>query len=116
MQKRLMDRNAWNPNAFGSMNWNVPGKAPNTLENSAQIFVVKFPHDRIPACANTCLALDAPNPTNALLVSTLSKLTGMFSAAHGAHSGRKNCSMHWVTLSLPMTCSPILLSFCIKEF
>jgi hypothetical protein len=43
-----MDRNAWNPNTFRSINWEVPGKTLNTLENSAQIFIVKFAHDHTP--------------------------------------------------------------------
>jgi hypothetical protein len=52
-----------------------------------------------------------------LLVSTLSQRTGMFSAVHNAHSGGKNHCTHCVLmLLLPMTHSPILLSFCSKEF
>jgi hypothetical protein len=46
--QRLMTRNAWTPNTFRSINWLVPGKALDTLEHSAQIFIVKLAHDHLP--------------------------------------------------------------------
>jgi transcriptional regulator of met regulon len=38
--KKLMDRNGWNRNTFRSINWDVPGKTLDTMENSAKIFIV----------------------------------------------------------------------------
>jgi hypothetical protein len=46
--QRLMLRNNWNDNTFRSINWDAPGKALNTLENSAKIFIIKFAHDHLP--------------------------------------------------------------------
>ena len=48
LRKRLMNRNGWNYNTFRTINWDVPGKTLNTMENSAQIFIVKFAHDHLP--------------------------------------------------------------------
>ena len=41
--KNQMDRNT-----FRSINWDVRGKALGTLENSANIFIVRFSHGHLP--------------------------------------------------------------------
>jgi hypothetical protein len=41
-----MARNNWSLNAFRSINWDVPERALDTLENSAQVFITKFVHDQ----------------------------------------------------------------------
>jgi hypothetical protein len=46
--KRLMTRNACNIQTFGSIDWDTSGKALATMENSAQIFIVKFAHNHLP--------------------------------------------------------------------
>jgi hypothetical protein len=46
--KRLMARNAWNIQTFRSINWDAPEKALATMENSSQIFIVKFAHAHLP--------------------------------------------------------------------
>jgi hypothetical protein len=46
--KKLMARNNWTLQTFRSINWEVPGKALETLEHSAQIFIVKFAHEHLP--------------------------------------------------------------------
>ena len=46
--KILQSRNGWNLNTFRLINWDVPGKALDALENSAHIFIVKFAHDHLP--------------------------------------------------------------------
>ena len=43
-----MARNNWTLQTFQSINWDVPGKALETLEHSAQIFIVKFAHEHLP--------------------------------------------------------------------
>ena len=43
-----MDRNIWSQHTFNSIDWEVPGKALDTFENSAKIFIVKFAHDHLP--------------------------------------------------------------------
>jgi hypothetical protein len=43
--KCLMSRNQWSRNAFLSINWDVPGKALDTVENSTQIVITKLAHD-----------------------------------------------------------------------
>jgi hypothetical protein len=45
--KRLMAHNNWSSNTFSSINWDVPGQALNTLENSAKIVIIKFAHDHL---------------------------------------------------------------------
>jgi hypothetical protein len=47
--KHLMAKNDRSLNTFRSINWDVPGNALHTLENSARIFIVKFAHDHLPA-------------------------------------------------------------------
>jgi hypothetical protein len=44
-----MARNDRSLNTFCSINWNIPVKALETLENSAQIFIIKFVHDHLSA-------------------------------------------------------------------
>jgi hypothetical protein len=46
--QHLMATNDWTYATFRSMNWEAPGKAMNTLENSVKIFIVKFAHDLLP--------------------------------------------------------------------
>ena len=45
--KKLMAKHGWSRTTFRSINWEVPGKALDTLENSAQIFIVKFAHEHL---------------------------------------------------------------------
>jgi hypothetical protein len=46
--QHLMAKNDWSLNTFRSINWDVPGNALHTLENSARIFIIKFAHDHLP--------------------------------------------------------------------
>jgi hypothetical protein len=45
-----MARNNWTLQTFRSINREVPGKALETLEHSAQTFIVKFAHKHLPTC------------------------------------------------------------------
>lgn len=46
--KRLMTRNNWTRSTFQSINWEVPGKALDTLEKSAQTFILKLAQYHLP--------------------------------------------------------------------
>jgi hypothetical protein len=46
--QHLMARNDWTYATLRSINWEAPGKAMNTLENSVKTFIVKFAHDLLP--------------------------------------------------------------------
>jgi hypothetical protein len=48
LRQRIMLRNQWTYNTFRSINWEVPNSALDTMENSAQIFIIKFAHDHLP--------------------------------------------------------------------
>jgi hypothetical protein len=48
--QKLMARNDWSLNTFRSMNCDIPEKALETLENGAQVFIIKFAHDHLSAC------------------------------------------------------------------
>lgn len=48
LPRRLMSPNQWSKNTFQSINWEVPGKALDTVENSAQMCITKFAHEHLP--------------------------------------------------------------------
>jgi hypothetical protein len=62
--KRLIARNDWSLDAFCSINWDIPVKALETLENSAQVFIIKFAHDCLSARRRMC-RIKCAKPTNA---------------------------------------------------
>jgi hypothetical protein len=50
-----MARDQWIDHPFRSINWEVPSKALDNLESSAQIFIIKFAHGRLPTRRHMCL-------------------------------------------------------------
>jgi hypothetical protein len=48
LEQRLQLRNKWTKQTFQSINWEVPGKALSTLENSPKIVIIKFAHEHLP--------------------------------------------------------------------
>ena len=43
-----MLQNNWSERTFKEINWAVPGKALQTLEHSARVFIIKFAHEHLP--------------------------------------------------------------------
>ena len=48
LRKRMILQNNWSERTFKEINWAVPGKALQTLEHSARIFIIKFAHEHLP--------------------------------------------------------------------
>jgi hypothetical protein len=48
LEQRLQLHNNWMKQTFQSINWDIPGKALLTLENSPKIFIIKFAHEHLP--------------------------------------------------------------------
>jgi hypothetical protein len=47
MQETHGQERLWSLNASFFINWDIPEKALETLENSAQVFNIKFAHDHL---------------------------------------------------------------------
>jgi hypothetical protein len=95
-----MAKNEWSLNTFRSINWDVPGNALQTLENSARIFIVKFAHDHLPTRRHMHWIKKASTdkcPACMHITKTAWQRTSL--AAPVDHSGVLRCSAPWAILS-----------------
>jgi hypothetical protein len=113
--QHLMARNDWTCATFRSINWEAPGKAMNTLENSVKTFIVKFAHDLLPTCRHMHGSKSLPPPP-VPHASTSLKPPGTFLAALADPRGAPNCSAPWENCLSLITHNSTLLSFCFKAF
>ena len=60
---KLMERNNWSSHTFESINWEVPGKALDTLENSAKSSLSNL-RTRIFQLGGKCIGSNEPHTTN----------------------------------------------------
>ena len=121
-----MERNNWSRHTFRSINWDVPGKALDILENSARIFIVKFAlchhlpthrhmHRTKQHCKRQMPSLH-PSYRNRLASSKLPQLVTLAQRAtwnprgdsdHPSHSTR--LSSHLAPRNLGSPCQPSLI-------